>query len=70
LLFARVNCHPQSFIMVFSRASALRASSITRYARPARCIRAAELQPWQRTLQRRSYASAHGGEKKKSELPW
>jgi hypothetical protein len=58
--------------MVLSRATALRAASIARYARSARCIRSAELQPWQRTLQRRTYASEHGahGEQKKSDIPW
>ncbi|PSN66038.1 hypothetical protein BS50DRAFT_574513 [Corynespora cassiicola Philippines] len=58
--------------MSFIRSSTLRASSIARLARPARAIRAAELQPWQRTLQRRTYASGHGahGQTKTSDLPW
>ncbi|KAI4954400.1 hypothetical protein J4E91_002113 [Alternaria rosae] len=58
--------------MSFIRSSALRASSLARAARPARCIRAAELQPWQRAVQRRTYASGHGpeGEAKSSDVPW
>ncbi|KAH7083768.1 hypothetical protein FB567DRAFT_529887 [Paraphoma chrysanthemicola] len=58
--------------MSFLRSTALRASSLTRAARPARYIRAAELQPWQRAVQRRMYASEHGahGEAKGSEVPW
>ncbi|KAF2646304.1 hypothetical protein P280DRAFT_486002 [Massarina eburnea CBS 473.64] len=58
--------------MSFARSAALRASSLARCARTARIVRAAELQqPWQRTIQRRTYASAHGGEAvKKSDLPW
>ncbi|KAF1969447.1 hypothetical protein BU23DRAFT_582661 [Bimuria novae-zelandiae CBS 107.79] len=54
--------------MSFVRSIAHRASTV---ARSARCVRAAELQPWQRALQHRTYASAHGhGQTKKSDLPW
>lgn len=57
--------------MSFVRSTALRASSFARCARTARLVRTAELQqPWQRAIQRRSYASAHGAESKKSDLPW
>ncbi|KNG46637.1 hypothetical protein DDE82_006549 [Stemphylium lycopersici] len=58
--------------MSFIRSSALRASSFARAARPTRCFRAAELQPWQRAIQRRTYASGHGpeGEAKSSDVPW
>ncbi|KAG9191031.1 hypothetical protein G6011_09119 [Alternaria panax] len=58
--------------MSFIRSSALRASSLARAARPARYIRTAELQPWQRAVQRRTYASGHGpeGEAKSSDVPW
>ncbi|OAL46547.1 hypothetical protein IQ07DRAFT_590672 [Pyrenochaeta sp. DS3sAY3a] len=55
--------------MSFIRSTALRASSFTRVARPTRYIRAAELQPWQRAVQRRTYASAHGATKS-SDAPW
>ncbi|KAF2439256.1 hypothetical protein P171DRAFT_370709 [Karstenula rhodostoma CBS 690.94] len=55
--------------MSFIRSTTLRASTI---ARSARYIRSSEVvQPWQRVLQRRTYASAHGqGQAKKSDLPW
>ncbi|OAL05498.1 hypothetical protein IQ06DRAFT_239627 [Phaeosphaeriaceae sp. SRC1lsM3a] len=58
--------------MSFLRSSALRASSLTRAVRPARFVRSAELQPWQRAVQRRTYASGHGshGESQGSEVPW
>ncbi|KAF2681748.1 hypothetical protein K458DRAFT_420511 [Lentithecium fluviatile CBS 122367] len=56
--------------MSFIRSTTLRASSFARCARPTRYMRAAELQPWQRALQRRTYASAHGSTAKKSDLPW
>jgi hypothetical protein len=58
--------------MSFIRSSALRASSLARAARPARYIRTAELQPWQRAVQRRTYASGHGpeGDAKSSDVPW
>ncbi|KAF2111591.1 hypothetical protein BDV96DRAFT_650145 [Lophiotrema nucula] len=57
--------------MVLPRYAALRASSIARCARPARFIRSAELQPWQRMVQRRTYASEHGhSESKSSDVPW
>ncbi|KAF2189083.1 hypothetical protein K469DRAFT_660088 [Zopfia rhizophila CBS 207.26] len=61
--------------MILPRSTTLRASSIARFARPARYIRTAELQPWQRVLQRngcRTYASGHGAHDtaKKSDLPW
>ncbi|KAF2468880.1 uncharacterized protein BDR25DRAFT_304821 [Lindgomyces ingoldianus] len=60
--------------MVLPRPTTLRASSIARFARIARHTRTAELQPWQRMLQRtgcRSYASAHGhGGTTKSDIPW
>ncbi|CAO2655264.1 Nn.00g103280.m01.CDS01 [Neocucurbitaria sp. VM-36] len=58
--------------MSFIRSSALRASSFARAARPTRYLRTAELQPWQRAVQRRTYASAHGahGEAKSSDVPW
>jgi hypothetical protein len=57
--------------MSFLRATALRASSLTRAARPARYVRS-ELQPWQRAVQRRTYASGHGahGETQSSDVPW
>ncbi|KAF2251799.1 hypothetical protein BU26DRAFT_561604 [Trematosphaeria pertusa] len=55
--------------MSFIRSAALRASAIARPAKKS--FRAAELQPWQRTLQRRTYASAGShGDAKKSDLPW
>ncbi|KAL5385162.1 hypothetical protein DPSP01_004972 [Paraphaeosphaeria sporulosa] len=55
--------------MSFIRSTTLRASSI---ARSARYIRSSEVvQPLQRAVQRRTYASAHGhGQAKKSDLPW
>ncbi|KAF9736455.1 hypothetical protein PMIN06_008605 [Paraphaeosphaeria minitans] len=54
--------------MSFIRSTTLRASSI---ARSARCIRSFEVQPFQRAVQRRTYASAHGhGQAKGSDLPW
>ncbi|KAF1847039.1 uncharacterized protein K460DRAFT_352227 [Cucurbitaria berberidis CBS 394.84] len=58
--------------MSFIRSTALRASSFARATRPTRYIRTAELQPWQRAVQRRAYASAHGahGEAKSSDVPW
>ncbi|KAF2873493.1 hypothetical protein BDV95DRAFT_345140 [Massariosphaeria phaeospora] len=58
--------------MVLIRPTALRASAIARFARPTKSIRTVERQPWQRTLQRRTYASSHGdhGTSKKSDLPW
>ncbi|EAT82608.1 hypothetical protein HBH56_112300 [Parastagonospora nodorum] len=58
--------------MSFLRSSALRASSLARAARPVRSIRSAELQPWQRAVQRRTYASEHGahGATQSSEVPW
>ena len=59
--------------MSFARSTALRASSFARCARTARLVRTAELQqPWQRAIQRRSYASAHDSDSavKKSDLPW
>ncbi|KAF2743569.1 hypothetical protein M011DRAFT_451122 [Sporormia fimetaria CBS 119925] len=58
--------------MVLPRPTALRASSVARFARSARSIRSAELQPWQQMLQRRAYASGPGpaGAAKKSDLPW
>ncbi|PVH99148.1 hypothetical protein DM02DRAFT_672879 [Periconia macrospinosa] len=59
--------------MSFVRSTVLRASSFGRCARTARLVRTAELQqPWQRAIQRRSYASAHGSDSsaKKSDLPW
>ncbi|KAF2126484.1 hypothetical protein P153DRAFT_346273 [Dothidotthia symphoricarpi CBS 119687] len=57
--------------MSLIRSTTLRASSIARAARPARCIRTAEL-PWQRALQRRTYASGHGahGQAPSSDVPW
>jgi len=69
---ASFNSSLYSFTMSFIRSSALRASSLARAARPARSIRAAELQPWQRAVQRRTYASGHGpeGEAKSSDIPW
>ncbi|KAH8725817.1 hypothetical protein GQ44DRAFT_706572 [Phaeosphaeriaceae sp. PMI808] len=58
--------------MSFLRSSAIRAASLTCAARrPASFVRSAELQPWQRAVQRRAYASGHGhGEAKASEVPW
>lgn len=58
--------------MSFIRSTALRASSLTRAVRPARCLRTAELQPWRQAIQRRTYASGHGahGEAQASEVPW
>jgi hypothetical protein len=56
--------------MSFLRSTALRASSLTRAVRPTRYVRAAELQPWQRAVQRRTYASGHGAEAQSSEVPW
>lgn len=58
--------------MSFIRSTTLRASSFARVARPTRAFRAAELQPWQRAVQRRTYASGHGaeGEAKSSDVPW
>ncbi|KAF2264842.1 hypothetical protein CC78DRAFT_532960 [Lojkania enalia] len=58
--------------MVLTRYTTSRAASIARYARPVKYIRSAELQPWQRIAQCRTYASepAHHGATKTSDLPW
>lgn len=59
--------------MSFFRSTALRTSALARAARPTpRCLRTAELQPWQRAVQRRTYASAHehGAHAKTSDVPW
>ncbi|KAF2276427.1 uncharacterized protein EI97DRAFT_458362 [Westerdykella ornata] len=58
--------------MVLPRPTALRASTFARYARPARHIRAAEFQPGQRMLQKRTYASrlSSSGLSKQSDMPW
>jgi len=59
--------------MSLLRSGPLRASALARAARPTpRCLRSAELQPWQRAMQRRPYASApeHGAHVKSSDVPW
>jgi len=58
--------------MVLPRHSAFRMPLATRFAQPARIIRSAEQQPWQRVFQhtaRRGYASAGHALKKSSDLP-
>ncbi|CBX96557.1 hypothetical protein IAQ61_005577 [Plenodomus lingam] len=59
--------------MSFLRTTTLRASTLARAARQTpRYLRTAELQPWQRAVQRRTYASAHegGAHAKTSDMPW